>query len=132
MQPAARLCQDTDDDVEETGTSEPRGIDGRSHVRFGLGRPHGAMVIGDIALDQAGVDLAVGDGVRDLGLAWLIAKRQKLRSGPSGLGLQVSGEVASGGRGQHADDLLLQRLLFPRKRRHRKIDNDFSLMRLVS
>ena len=63
---------------------EPRGIDGRSHVRFGLGRPHGAMAIGNIALDQAGVELAVGDGVRDLDLAWLIAKRQKLRAGPSG------------------------------------------------
>ena len=89
------------------------------------------MAIGDIALDQARVELVVGDGVRDLDLGWLIAKRQKLRSGASGLGLQVSGEVASGGRGQHDDDLLLQCSLFPRKRRHRKTDNDFGLMPLA-
>ena len=116
MQPAPRLCSNSDDDVEGIGALEPRGIVCRSHVRFGFGRPHGAVAVGDLSLDHAGSELALGGIVGDVDLAWIIAKRQKLISGTSDLGLQLSGEVASGGRGQKDGELLFQLSLFPRER----------------
>ena len=87
LRPALWLCQNTDNDVEGIGTSEPRGIDGCLQVRFGLGRPRGTIAVGDFALDYAGSALALGGVVGDVDLAWIIAKRQKLLSRTSDLGL---------------------------------------------
>ena len=50
--------QGAEDDVEGVGAVESCGVDCRSHVRFGLGRPHGAITVGHFSLDHAGAELA--------------------------------------------------------------------------
>ena len=55
--------------------------------------------------------------VRDVDLAGIIAKGQKLVSRAPDFGLQLSGEVASGRRGQKRFELFFQLSLFPREGR---------------
>ena len=59
--------------------------------------------------------------VRDVDLARIVAKGEKLTLRPPDLGLQLSGEIASRGRGQKNFELSFQVSLFPREGRCREV-----------
>ena len=115
--PAAASGQGVYDDGEGVCAVEPCGVDGRPHVRFGFGGPHGAVAVRHLSLDHTRAELALGGVVGDVDLAGVIAEGQELVSCAPDFGLQVSGEIASGRSGQKGLEPLFQFPLFSRQRR---------------
>ena len=105
------------DHLEGICAFEASGVDCRSHVRFGLRGPHGAVAIGDLSLDHAGTELSFGLIVGDVDLAGKVAKGQKLAARPSDFGLQFPRQIAAGRRGQQVCELFLQAAFLARQRR---------------
>lgn len=106
-----------EDDVEGVCALEPCGVDGRSHVGFGLSRPHCAITVGDFSLDHAGAELAFRAVVGGFDLSGKIAKGEQLALSAGDFGLEVAGEIAIRRRGQEEAELLFQLPLFPRQGR---------------
>jgi hypothetical protein len=112
----AGSSQGGEDDIEGVGALDPCGIDGRSHVGFGFCSPRAAVAVGDLSLDHARSEPAFRRVVGGVDLAGIIAKGEKLVSRPPDFGLQFSGPIAPGWRGQKDCELLFQLALFPRER----------------
>ena len=97
---AAGSGEGGEDDVEAIGAVEPCGVDGCSHIRFGFGGPHGAVAVGHFSLDHARAEFSLRGVVGGIDLAGVVAKGKKLIARAPDFGLQLSGEIASGRRGQ--------------------------------
>jgi hypothetical protein len=74
---ARSLSQRSDDAGERVGAAEPCGVDGGPSVGFRVRGPHGAVAVGDLSLDHAGPQLALGAVVDGIYLAGIIAERRR-------------------------------------------------------
>ena len=107
--------QGFEDRLEGVCALESCGVDGCSHVGLGLRGPHGAVAVGHFPLDHAVSQLSLRAIVGGFDLAGIVAKGQKLVSRAPNLGLQLSGEVASGRRRQKGFELPFELSLLPRE-----------------
>jgi hypothetical protein len=74
---------------------EPGRVDGRSHVGFGLSRPHGAVAVGHLSLDHTRSELAFRAVVGGIDLIGKISKGEQLTFGASDFGLEDLGRDRS-------------------------------------
>lgn len=87
MRIGLRSGQGAEDHGEGVRAFEPCGIDGRADIRFSFCGPHGSIAVGDFSLDHARSKFALGRVVRDIDLAGIIAKGEKLISRAPNFGL---------------------------------------------
>ena len=74
--------------------AETSRVDDRSNVSLALGRPHGPVAIGHLALNDGGSKRAFAGVVGRLNHAGPVGEGQKLISGAPDFALQVAGQIA--------------------------------------